>query len=131
MTKKSKIKLSFVDDYTKIVTLKNLLNNSFDGVEISSTSSLLLKRLKTETEKIKTIYENLLSHLKLKNNSFLLLTQQLNLNNKQFELLKASNFSTLETTLLLAYKKLNAISLSLPNKLSYLKLNLNMLNQTS
>ena len=128
MTKKRQIKLSIIDDYTKIILLKNFLNNSFDGVELDSTSSFLFINLKEKTETLEKIYNQLISHLNLKNTSFCVLEQELNMNNQQFELLKLRNFDKLQSNLLLALQKINNIFSSLPEKLNCFKLGTNILN---
>ena len=128
MTKKSKLKLSLIDDYTKIIILKNFFKNPFDDVEMDSTSSFLFQNLKNETADLEQTYNNLLQILNLKDSSFDVLCEQLSVNNTQFELLKANNFSTLQSTLIVAKQSLGYIRATLNERIACFKLNVNNLN---
>lgn len=124
MIKKNRIKLSLIDDYIKIITMKNFLNNSFDDVEISSTSSLLLEKLQKANNKLENVLEKLLTCLNLKDSSFAILKTELEQNNKLFEFLQIKHFKNLEQILSSSYFELHKIDCSLNDKASALHINL-------
>lgn len=89
---KRKLKLSLIDDYIKIITIKNFYNNPLEqyyNVEILKK----INKLKELLNNLSTIYLQIFEKIRLKDESFILLNHELSLNNKLFESITYENFS--------------------------------------
>ncbi len=122
--RKNKIKLSLIDDYCKIVTIGNFLNNSFP---FSQNVEDLTKQIKKTNNSLQDFYENLFVQLHLNDISFLLLRNQLKCNNQLFEIAQKSNFENLNNFLITSHETQQEIIFNLREKLSKLKINCEIL----
>lgn len=124
---KNKLKLSLIDDYIKIVLIKNFYSNSFEDVDLNDESIKLMDSCKKLNQLLFSTYELLLEKLKLNEVSLDVLKQELELNNLMFLKEKAENFSHLNELCNKNTKLLTAINLNLKTKLEKLKINPNNL----
>ena len=90
---KNKIKLSLIEDYIKIVLIKNFYSNSFDDIDLSAESRKLLDNCKKLNQLLLSTYELLLDKLNLNDISLDILKQELKQNNLMFLREKTDNFS--------------------------------------
>ncbi len=115
---KRKLKLSLIDDYIKIITIKNFYNNPLEqyyNVEILKK----INKLKELLNNLSTIYLQIFEKIRLKDESFMLLNHELSLNNKLFESITYENFSqTVDKT----DNDLHSITNNLSYKLKKLKI---------
>ena len=118
--KKKKIKLSLIDDYIKIILIKNFLNNSFSSFELNQDYVKELNVTKHILPILENTYNELFERLKLKDLSFDILTKELEQNNSLF--LNTNSFN-LEKTIANNSLILNNILNNLKSKLDQLKLN--------
>ncbi len=108
--KKSKIKLTLIDDYIKLVTFGNFFM-SYKDANIDSNMVALNRA-------VKMAYDTIFEKLKMNNVSLILLKQQLNQNSELFNLTKTE---TIEKLLTKIYSNINQIADSLSNKMEQLK----------
>lgn len=119
---KNKVKLSLIDDYIKIV----LINNFFQNDILLNDLSLERKvaEIRQLNNHIKLIYEQLFEMLKLNDTSLMILKNDLNQNNKMFNLETNSNFNHTPKIVEKAYNDLIDISQNLNEKLKVLRVKL-------
>lgn len=118
--RKNKIKLSLVDDYIKIIIIKNFFNNQIEN--ISTNCFDLLKSTQNLDIMLEKIFENLFEQLKMNDSSLALLKKELKENNSLFLTLKRNNFSDLEKTLKTSNNLLINIMENLKKKTQSLRL---------
>lgn len=121
--KRKKIKLSLIDDYVKILLIKNFLNNSFENVKLTNITAL--KQTKELNLKLDEIYNQLFFKLKLNDLSLLILKKELKNNNILYLKEEQNSFLTLENTIQKTYLILNDIFENLNKKLKFFKFKLN------
>lgn len=121
--KRKKIKLSLIDDYVKILLIKNFLNNSFENVKLTNITTL--KQTKELNLKLDEIYNQLFFKLKLNDLSLLILKKELKNNNILYLKEEQNSFLTLENTIQKTYLILNDIFENLNKKLKFFKFKLN------
>ena len=114
---KSAIKLSLIDDYISIVLIENFCRNFHELEEYE-----FVKSLKSSTEALKVVVDEILDLLHLKNDSFLILTEQLSENNNLYKQQKLENFQNLKDFCNRNLCLLNGINLNLKDKLLKLKI---------
>ena len=113
------IKRSLIDDYISIVLIINFCNNTFcENLNISK-----IKNLQLASKSLREIYNKIFEILNLKDNSFLVLEQQLSENNSMFIRLEKENFTNFNEVCETCFHSLSAITGQLRYKLSKLKLN--------
>lgn len=117
--KKSKIKLSLIEDYIKIMLANNFFNNDFDHT-LSENQMILFNETKKLDAELKILFEYILNQLKLNDNSLQVLNQQLQKNNNLFNLEKQNCFSNLTNTLFMLNDELKKLKHNLKNKLNTL-----------
>lgn len=123
MTNKSKIKLSLIDDYIKIISIKNLFKNTYFQTLTTQSCVDLLTLTQKLDQYLEIIYNALFEKLKLKNISLDILNNELKENNSIFLSLKQNKFSNLENILNSIYSDLKNISNTLKEKTDKLKVN--------
>lgn len=116
---KGKLKLSVIDDYIKIIVIKNLFNNSFSNTIINCKEKFISTKMLDN--RLEEAYIKLINKLKLNNNSFLILKKELEENNSLFLFAKENDFLNLEYVLDMANRDLNEIMDNLNSKLKMLK----------
>lgn len=123
---KNKVKLSLIDDYIKIILIKNFLNSTFN--ENNTGCVALLQNTQELDSQLEKIYEALFAKLKMNDLSFDILKKELKENNSLFLKTKQNNFLNLENTLNNSNLQLNVIFNSLKSKISNLKINFPIVN---
>ncbi|MBR4999008.1 MAG: hypothetical protein IKY10_03925 [Clostridia bacterium] len=126
--KNKKIKLSLIDDYIKIILIKNFLNNSFSAFELDQECVKELNYSKQLLATLENTYNQLFVKLKLKDLSFDILTKELEQNNSLFLNTTSLNLNKTITNNSLT---LNTILNNLKFKLEHLKLNISCKNFTN
>ena len=114
---KNKLKLTLIDDYVKLIIFNNFFNNDFKNITICQQ----IKSMKELNCELKNTYEKLFNQLKMKDYSFLLLKQQLKLNNLLFESQVQNNFKEIDKVINKIYSAQNQILEALKFKLDKLK----------
>ena len=120
---KNKIKLSLIDDYIKIVLIKNFYSNSFEEVDITDDNKTLMDTSKKLNQVLFSTYELLFEKLKLNDASLDVLKQDLEKNNLMFLQKQSQNFADLKEIFTKQIDLLNNINLNLKSKLNRLKIN--------
>ena len=122
MLNKNKIKLSLIDDYIKIIIIKNFFNNSyFEKVNTISCSHLIYTTQQLDFN-LELIYNKIFDKLKLNNLSLIILKEELNSNNSLFLQLKKSNFINIANFISNLLKELTTIEQNLKQKTKSLKI---------
>lgn len=102
---KNKTKLAIINDYVQIRLIENFSNNNFSNL-ISKTESEKIKTLQELSSHLRNKFEQIINIMNLNDDSFVLLSTQLNLNNAQFNCVEPNN---LTKTIDFASQKLNLI----------------------
>ena len=92
---KKKIKLSLIDDYIKIVLIKNFLKNSFNSFELYEQLKQIINQTKYLDFQLADFYEKLIIELKLNTLSFDILKQNLEKNNNLYKVQIEQKFENL------------------------------------
>ena len=114
---KNKIKLSLIDDYIKIVLIKNFLNNSFSAFELNKEQTDQINHSKTLVCLLDKTYNSIFDKLKLNDLSFEILKKELSQNNILFLRTTASklnqilNSNNLTLNIILKNLKIKLINL--------------------
>jgi len=119
--RKSKVKLSLIDDYIKIFMLNHLFETIHEN-PFSQELKIEIENQHIKSFNLKSVYENIFQVLKLNNNSFLILKKDLEQNTSLLNKLQQDNFSCLESFLVTTKQDLQNISYSLKEKLNKLNL---------
>jgi len=81
---KNKVKLSLIDDYVKIVLIKNFFDNSFDNLNLDEQVRNAIQQTRSLNCQLEDFYEKLITKLKLDDISFDILKHDLTQNNQLF-----------------------------------------------
>lgn len=119
---KNKLKLSLIDDYTRIVLIENFYNNSFEHFNLDEETIKLINKTKEDNQQLKLKYENIISYLKMEDISFLVLKKDLKQNNHMYKKACTKSFLNLLEVFERNNLELNLIELNLKHKLKKLKI---------
>ena len=117
--KKSKIKLSLIEDYIEIMKIENFFSNSFVDIEFDKS---IFKKCYNLNCKLSKAYNKLFESLKMYDLSLLILRKELKHNNVIYNNLQLNNFKDINQTLLLLLSSLNQTFKNLLPKLKQLKI---------
>ena len=115
-----KIKLSLIDDYIKIVQIKNFSNNSFDEFTLNEKSERNLTEIHNLSTLLEKTLESLFETLKLNDLSFCILKKELDQNNSLFF---KTNSQNVEHNITISLLTINTIISNLKSKIDNLKIN--------
>lgn len=119
---KNKLKLSLIEDYIKIVLIKNFFRNSFEGLNLSEQDKQVVDCSKNLNQILFSTYELLFERLKLNNLSLDILKQELEQNNLMFLEQKSLNFKGFKEVCTKNLNQLSEINSNLKPKLEKLKI---------
>ena len=115
-----KIKLSLIDDYIKIVQIKNFSNNSFDEFTLNEKSERNLTEIHNLSTLLEKTLESLFETLKLNDLSFCILKKELDQNNSLFF---KTNSQNVEHNITISLLTINTIISNLKSNIDNLKIN--------